>query len=149
MAAAVGGRTSIVVQLLQAAGQDAPALVQQATRGGQNCLHLAARKACPSLLRSLLDVGGTAPLLAVDADGRLPADIAKRNNNGSALRVLADAGVVHAATLRRDQARQRGTQPTAERPRQNDHRQQHSPQRWVGRRLQQRKGGGGGAPHGQ
>lgn len=149
MAAAVGGRTSIVLQLLQAAGQEAPVLVQQATRGGQNCLHLAARKACPSLLRSLVDAGGTAPLLAADADGRLPADIAKRNNNGSALRVLADAGVVHAAALRREQARQRGTQPTAERPRQNDHRQQHPPQRWVGRRLQQRKGSGGGASHGQ
>ncbi|KAL4425708.1 hypothetical protein ABPG75_009724 [Micractinium tetrahymenae] len=144
MAAAVGGRTPIVLKLLEAAGQEAPALVQQATRGGQNCLHLAARKACPSILRSLVNAGGTAPLLAADADGRLPADIAKRNNNGSALRVLADAGVVHAAALRREHARQRGTQPTAERPRQNDHRQQHPPQRWVGRRLQQRKGSGGG-----
>lgn len=39
--------------------------------------------------------------------------------------------------------RQRGSVPTVERPRpNNDHRhQQHPPQRWVGRRLQQRKGG--------
>lgn len=50
-------------------------------------------------------------------------------------------------------ARQRGSVPTVERPRpNNDHRhQQHPPQRWVGRRLQQRQGGnsgsGGSATH--
>lgn len=42
--------------------------------------------------------------------------------------------------------RQRGSVPTVERPRpHNDHRhQQHPPQRWVGRRLQQRKGSNSG-----
>lgn len=137
MAAAVAGRTSIVLKLLQAAGKEAPALVMQANRYGSTALHIAARKAGPSLLRSLVDAGGSAALLAADADGRLPADIAKRNQNGSALRLLGPGA------LAREQARQRGMLPTAERPRANDHRQQNPQQRWVGRRLQQRKGSGG------
>lgn len=122
-------------------------LAHHSCRYGQTALHVAARKAGPSLLRSLVDAGGAASLLAADADGRLPLDIAKRNNNGSALRVLADAGGALAA-MRREQARQRSTMPTAERPRNNDHRQQHPPQRWVGRRLQQRKGAGGSGAQG-
>lgn len=140
MAAAVGGRTAIVLKLLTAAGQEAAELVQAANRYGQTTLHIAARKGSASLLRALVDAGGAASLLTADCDGKTAAEVAKRNGNGSAMRVLTDAGSV----LRREQQRQRATVPTAERPRANDHRQQHQAQRWVGRRLQQRKGAGGG-----
>ncbi|PSC75657.1 serine threonine-phosphatase 6 regulatory ankyrin repeat subunit A [Micractinium conductrix] len=140
MAAAVGGRTSIVLKLLAAAGQDAPAMVQAANKYGQNAVHVAARKAGPSLLRCLVDAGGAASLFAADAEGKVPADIAQRNGNGCALRLLADAG---SAEKRHLAARQRATQPTAERSRAGDHTHRHPRAPWVGRRLQQRKGTGG------
>lgn len=99
----------------------------------------AARKGSASLLRALVDAGGAASLLRADANGKTAADYARSMHNGSAMRVLSDASNI----ARREQQRQRATVPTAERPRAHEHHQQH-PQRWVGRRLQQRKGGSGG-----
>jgi hypothetical protein len=93
----------------------------------------AARKGSASLLRALVNAGGADSLLHADADGRTAAEVARSMRNGSALRVLGDAS----SAARREAQRQRGTVPTAERPRPNDRQQ---PQRWVGRRLQQRKG---------
>lgn len=87
------------------------------------------------MLRSLVDAGGSASLVTADADGKTAADIARRNGNVAAHVLLKEQQL-----LQRE--RQRGSCPTAERPRPNDHRQQHPPQRWVGRRLQQRKGTG-------
>ncbi|EFN57472.1 hypothetical protein CHLNCDRAFT_142986 [Chlorella variabilis] len=139
MAAAVGGRTSIALKLLQAAGQEAADLVQAPNRYGATSLHIAARKGSASLLRALVDAGGAASLLRADANGKTAADYARSMHNGSAMRVLSDASNI----ARREQQRQRATVPTAERPRAHEHHQQH-PQRWVGRRLQQRKGGSGG-----
>ena len=85
-----------------------------------------------------MDVGGAASLLAPDADGKTAADIASRNGNVAAHVLLKEQQLLQ-------RTRQQGVTPTAERPRPNDHRQQHPPQRWVGRRLGQRKGGGGGS----
>ena len=53
---------------------------------------VATLQAGPSLLRCLVDAGGAASLFAADAEGKVPADIAQRNGNGCALRLLADAG---------------------------------------------------------
>lgn len=103
----------------------------------QTVVHIAARKGSPSLLRSLVDAGGKESLLTADADGKTAAEIARRTGNAPAMHVL----LKEQQLLARE--RQRSTVPTKEGPRPNDHRQQHPPQRWVGRRLQQRKGSGG------
>jgi hypothetical protein len=141
MAAAVGGRTAIVLKLLAAAGQEAAQLVGCVNRYGQSAVHIAARKGSPALLRSLVDAGGASALLTADCEGKTAAEIARRNGNGSAMHVL----LREQQQLARD--KQRGSVPTVERPRpNNDHRhQQHPPQRWVGRRLQQRKGSNSGS----
>jgi hypothetical protein len=125
-----------VAKLLQAAGPEAEALVAAANRYGQTAVHIAARKGSAGLLRSLVDAGGAASLASADCEGTTAAEIARRHGNGGAMRVLADASGV----ARREQQRQRGTVPTAQRARVNEHRQQQQgPPRWVGRRLQQRK----------
>lgn len=138
MAAAVAGRTNIVTKLLAAAGQEAAQLVGCANRYGQTVVHIAARKGSASLLRSLVDAGGKESLLTADVDGKTAAEIARRTGNAPAMHVL----LKEQQLLARE--RQRGTVPTKDGPRPNDHRQQHPPQRWVGRRLQQRKGSGSG-----
>lgn len=135
MAAAVGGRAAIAARLLRAAGGGAQALVRAVNRYGQTAVHIAARKGSPLLLRSLVDAGGGAELCAIaDCDGKTAAEVAARNGNGQAWRLLAEAG-----SARAEAARQRGTLPTAERPRGGDAGRQHGRERWVGRRLQQRK----------
>ncbi|KAL4859919.1 Cortactin-binding protein 2 [Chlorella vulgaris] len=121
MAAAVGGRTGIVVKLLEEAGQQASDLVQAANRYGQTTLHIAARKGSATLLSALVDAGGADSLLRADQNGRTAAEIACRMRNVSA------NFLCHAS---REAQRQRSTVPPADRPRPNEHRQQHhAPQR--------------------
>eukprot|EP00887_Chlorella_sp_A99_P000937 scaffold5.g937.t1 len=137
-AAAVGGRTAIVERLLDAAGAAAPQLVASPNRYGQNAIHVAARKGPPPLLHALVAAGGADPVAAPDAEGKTAAEIARRNGNGHAWRLLSGA---HAASSRFGAQRlHRGTKPTVERPRPADaQRGAQGGQGWVGRRLQQRK----------
>ena len=94
---------------------------------------MAARKGPPLLLQLLVEAGGAASLAAADCEGKTAAEVARRHGNGQAWRLLTDP-------LRMERERQWGTHPTAERPRAGEGRA--GGQRWVGRRLQQRKAGG-------
>ena len=108
-------------------------------RYGQTPLHVAARKGPPLLLHALLAAAGAPSVAAADCDGKTAAEVARRNGNGQAWRLLSDAQL--AASARHEQQRlHRGTKPTVERPRPPDQqRQAHGQPGWVGRRLQQRK----------
>jgi hypothetical protein len=133
-AAAVSGRAGIAGILLAAAGpEDAAALVTASNRYGQTCVHVAARKGTPALVQLLIEAGGSASLSVADCDGRTAADVARRNGNSSAWRLLT--GTMSA----RSKILQRATTPTVEKKVRQQPAAQHSGNRWVGRRLQQRK----------
>jgi Ankyrin repeats (3 copies)/Ankyrin repeats (many copies) len=139
-AAAVSGRMGIANILLTAAGPaDAAALVTASNRYGQTSVHVAARKGTPALVQLLIEAGGSASLSVADCDGRTAADVARRNGNSGAWRLLTGTMSVRS----RNHQLQRATTPTVEKKA----RQQlasataHTSgnNRWVGRRLQQRK----------
>ncbi len=59
------------------------AFTDHADTAPTSCLHAAARKGSPALLRSLVDAGGAAALLTADCEGKTAAEIARRNGNGA------------------------------------------------------------------
>jgi ankyrin repeat protein len=138
-AAAVSGRLGIAAILLAAAGPiDAAALVAASNRYGQTCVHVAARKGTPALVQLLIEAGGSASLAVADCDGRTAADVARRNGNAGAWKLLT--GTMSSARSRTHQL-QRATTPTVEKKaRQQLTAAQHTgSNRWVGRRLGQRR----------
>lgn len=134
-AAAVSGRAGIAAQLLTAAGLGAGSLVTASNRYGQTSVHVAARKGSPALVQMLVEAGGNFSLSVEDSDGRTPADVARRNGNSGAWKLLTGGG-----SARNRQHMHRATKPTVEKPR-NVPVTQQGGARWVGRRLQQRKSG--------
>jgi len=135
-AAAVSGRSGIAGMLLAAAGPaDAAALVTASNRYGQTCVHVAARKGTPALVQLLIEAGGSASLSVADCDGRTAADVARRNGNSGAWKLLT--GTMSARS--RNNQLQRATTPTLEKKARHQPSAQQSGNRWVGRRLQQRK----------
>jgi hypothetical protein len=132
-AAAVSGRVGIAAQLLTAAGPNAGALVRASNRYGQTSMHVAARKGTPALLSVLLAAGGRDSLSLADVDGRTAADVARRNGNAGAWRLLTGKACACVAA-----ARQKGTTPTVEKGTKQVY-ERPAGQRWVGRRLQQRR----------
>lgn len=60
MAAAVADHVGIVMRLLSAAGPHAKAMTSHTNRNGLTAAHVAARRGCLPVLRSLLAVGGGA-----------------------------------------------------------------------------------------
>lgn len=116
MAASLGGRPDIVFKLLQAAGPgNTGLLVAAENRYGQNALHIAAIKGSKELIKILMDAANGSddddegrsgdgigdrrenmikqnPLLARDADGRTPADVAKSYWNKEAWSMLSSGG---------------------------------------------------------
>lgn len=135
-AAAVSGRPGIASILLTAAGPaDAAALVTASNRYGQTCVHVAARKGTPALVQLLIEAGGSASVSVADCDGRTAADVARRNGNSGAWRLLT--GTMSARN--RNHQLQRATTPTVEKKARQQPTAQQSGKRWVGRRLQQRK----------
>jgi ankyrin repeat protein len=135
-AASVSGRLGIAAILLTAAGPaDAAALVTASNRYGQTCVHVAARKGTPALVQLLIEAGGSAALSVADCDGRTAADVARRNGNSSAWRLLT--GTMSARS--RNIQLQRATTPTVEKKARHQPTAQQNGNRWVGRRLQQRK----------
>ena len=87
-AAAVSGRVGIAAQLVSAAKNRVRKMLQAKNRYGQTSLHVAARKGSPDLLRVLLQNADKSILNIVDADGRTAADVAKKNGNSGAWKVL-------------------------------------------------------------
>jgi len=117
MAASLGSRPDIVFKLLQAAGPgNTGLLVAAENRYGQNALHIAAIKGSKELIKILMDAANGSndnddegrngvgicdrrvnmikqnPLVARDADGRTPADVARSYCNKEAWAVLSSEG---------------------------------------------------------
>lgn len=136
MAAAVGGRAEIAAQLIAAAGSDAAVLVAAVNRYGQNALHIAARKGTEKFLKTLLEAGDALSLvLAADVEGHTAAEVAMRNNNPIAWRVLNGAREV----ARLGKQNWKATAPKTEKRAVGHQMTMSGNGRWVGKRLQQRR----------
>ncbi|KAJ9523644.1 hypothetical protein QJQ45_019918 [Haematococcus lacustris] len=93
MAAAVANRHGVAAALLAAAGppggEAAQLLVAAVNRHRQGVMHVAARKASLRLQQLLLEYGGAACCQACDNAGNTPLDIARKNRNTEAVKLLS------------------------------------------------------------
>lgn len=91
MAACVADRFQIALALLLTAGPEVKSLLYQANKYGQNCLHVAARKSSPRLIRLLLSFAPPGFVLLRDNEGLTAIDVARAHRHSEALKELAAA----------------------------------------------------------